>query len=170
MSAIGIFTGAFDPIHSGHLAFAHKALNLSLDKIYFLPEPKPRMKPNVSDLDDRISKLNKATEQDSRLGVIKLKQNNFEVQSVLSELNQIFPDSKFVFLFGDDVLDHLANWKDLDIFAKETEFLIATRNNSIGQISNVFKDFKLQGLGFNYQIIELNEGISSTEIRSRDTN
>ena len=38
------------------------------------------MKPNVSDINDRISTISKVIEQGSRFGVIHLKQNNFEVK------------------------------------------------------------------------------------------
>jgi nicotinate-nucleotide adenylyltransferase len=48
MKKIGIFAGTFDPIHEGHVAFAQAVLaDLSLDKIYFLPERQPRRKTNV---------------------------------------------------------------------------------------------------------------------------
>lgn len=166
MSKIGIFAGAFDPVHDGHIAFARKALENGLEKVYFLPEANPRMKPNVSDINERISIISKEIEHYPNFETIRLKQNNFEVQSVLTELSQMFPDDKFVFLFGDDVIEHLASWKDLDIFASQVELMIATRKHSTDKINQMLSDFKSEGLVFNYHIIELDQDISSTQIRA----
>lgn len=42
MSRIGIYSGSFNPVHAGHIAFALQALeSANLKTIYFLPERRP---------------------------------------------------------------------------------------------------------------------------------
>jgi cytidyltransferase-like protein len=49
MKHIGIYPGSFDPVHEGHFAFAKAALETGrLDTVIFLPEMKPRGKPQVT--------------------------------------------------------------------------------------------------------------------------
>ena len=66
---VGIYPGAFDPVHKGHIAFALAAITAhQLDKVFFLPEPSPRHKQGVKALDHRVEMVRLATANDPRIG------------------------------------------------------------------------------------------------------
>ena len=51
MARIGIYAGTFDPVHAGHVAFALQSLEAAkLDRVYFLPERRPRGKRQVKNI------------------------------------------------------------------------------------------------------------------------
>jgi nicotinate-nucleotide adenylyltransferase len=58
---IGIYSGTFDPVHSGHISFALQSLKAAkLDKVYFLPERRPRNKQQVEHFGHRVAMLKRA--------------------------------------------------------------------------------------------------------------
>ena len=47
--SVGIYSGTFDPVHTGHVAFALEAAQVAnLQKVVFLPEETPREKTPTS--------------------------------------------------------------------------------------------------------------------------
>ncbi|HEU5121705.1 MAG TPA: adenylyltransferase/cytidyltransferase family protein, partial [Candidatus Saccharimonadales bacterium] len=68
MRRIGIYSGTFDPVHYGHIAFAASAIRAcNLDEVVFLPEPQPRYKAGVTDIAHRLALLTMATAAQSNL-------------------------------------------------------------------------------------------------------
>jgi nicotinate-nucleotide adenylyltransferase len=127
LKKFGVFAGTFDPLHNGHLAFARQALRSGLDKVYFLPEPRPRRKQGVRALEHRQGMIEVAIQDDTRLGLIKLEQARFTPYETLPVLQQRFPNAEIVLLFGDDVLRHIADWPRIAELADSVRLLIATR-------------------------------------------
>ncbi len=166
MSRIGIFPGSFDPIHEGHLAFALKALDFGIDTVYFMPEQAPRKKPKISNLTDRKKVIEQAISGKEKLGLIALDQKVFSVEHTLSELDKLFPGDKLSLLIGDDVLRTIHQWEKLEELARKVELLVATRSHFEKEIDQIFSDL-YRFADFKYQIIELNNKISSTQIRSK---
>lgn len=165
MSRLGIFPGSFDPIHEGHLAFALKALEQGLDRVYFMPEQKPRKKPKISDLSERKTDIEQAIAGKERLGLIELDLEIFSVENTLSELDKLFPGDKISLLIGDDVLQTIHQWERLEELARRVELLVATRSYFEKEIDQIFSDL-YRFADFKYQIIKLNNKISSSQIRS----
>jgi nicotinate-nucleotide adenylyltransferase len=125
----GIYAGTFDPVHSGHVAFALQALQAaSLDKIYFLPERRPRGKQRVEHFGHRVGMLERALKPHPQLEVLELVNASFSVGSTLPLLRQKFNDSQLVFLFGSDVVPGLVSWPDSSRFLKDAELVIAMRS------------------------------------------
>lgn len=166
MSKIGIFPGAFDPVHEGHLTFAKKALAHGLEKVYFMPEPVSRQKPGISDVEKRISQIRGELVGSQNINVLEPHQETFTTRKTLEYLSDKFVGEEIVFLFGDDILDHIADWDNLTELAKETELIIATRKYSEEEIVQKFKQLADKGINFKYQIVEVNLPISSTQIRN----
>lgn len=126
---IGIYAGTFDPVHSGHVAFALQALQAAeLDKIYFLPERRPRKKQQVEHFAHRVGMLRQALEPHPQLEVLEMVDVNFSVSHTLPRLHQQFPDAQLVFLFGSDIVPELAAWPEAARLLKESELVIGIRS------------------------------------------
>lgn len=110
---IGIFSGTFDPVHKGHIAFALKAAELAgLDKVYFLPEAVPRRKDGVTHYAHRIAMLRLAIKPHKKLAVLELPDKQFSVTQSLPRLQKKFNDDKLYMLLGSDMVPYLSesNW------------------------------------------------------------
>jgi nicotinate-nucleotide adenylyltransferase len=129
VSRVGIYAGTFDPVHSGHIAFALQALQAAdLDKIYFLPERRPRNKQQVEHFGHRVGMLERALKPHPQFEVLELVDVNFSVERTLPKLQKQFTGSQLVFLFGSDVVPGLADWPNAKRFLEGTELVIAIRS------------------------------------------
>lgn len=163
MSRIGIYAGTFDPVHTGHLAFADEAIRQhDLQNIIFIPEAKPRQKPHVSALDKRVQALKKAF-KDQRYSVLKLSQEQVDTKALLLELQEKYPDDVFVFLIGSDVaVNSLTYWSDLELLLPYF-FIVGMRSTEKpSEVSEV-----MERLGLSYGLLETEHiSVSSTSIRN----
>lgn len=126
---VGIYAGTFDPVHSGHVAFALQALEAAdLDKVYFLPERQPRNKTQVEHFGHRAAMLERALKPHPRLELIEMVDRNFSVKGTLPRLRKRFAGASLVFLFGSDVVRSLADWPDAGRFLKNAELVIGIRS------------------------------------------
>jgi nicotinate (nicotinamide) nucleotide adenylyltransferase len=125
---IGIYAGTFDPVHAGHLAFALQALKAAgLDKVYFLPERRPRGKGHVEHFGHRVAMLRQATKPHPQFEVLELPDVSFSVRYTLPRLRKQFGDSQLFFLFGSDIVSHLPEWPLAERLV-ENELIIGVRN------------------------------------------
>lgn len=105
---IGIFGGAFNPIHNGHLALAKSYFeNLKLDKVLFIPTAVPPHK--TSDyLVSAQDRLNMARLAVSDYSVFEVSDIEFKRQGksytydTLAELRNIYVDDEFYLIIGAD--------------------------------------------------------------------
>lgn len=126
---VGIYAGTFDPVHSGHIAFALQALEAaSLDKVYFLPERRPRQKSQVEHFGHRVAMLERALKAHPRLEALELEDTSFNVSRTLPRLKKRFPGAQLVFLFGSDVALGLADWPGADRLLKGAELVVGIRS------------------------------------------
>jgi len=129
MNRLGIYAGTFDPVHSGHIAFALQALQAAqLDKIYFLPERQPRGKPGSTHFGHRVAMLKRALAPYKQFEILELVDVNFSVQRTLPQLKKQFESSALVFLFGSDVVARLADWQNAERLLSGGELVIGLRN------------------------------------------
>jgi nicotinate-nucleotide adenylyltransferase len=127
-SRIGIYSGTFDPVHAGHIAFAAAALHTcQLDEVVFLPEKRPRGKQNVTTLAHRKVLLEKAIEHTPGLRVVELPSDQFTPKQTLRELRQILSNADLTLLIGSDVVNHLFEWPDIDILLSDVSLAIGIR-------------------------------------------
>ncbi len=126
---IGIYAGAFDPVHTGHLTFALQALEIAkLDEIYFVPERRPRHKQGVEHFGHRVAMLTRALQPHDKLGIVELTDISFSVEQTLPKLEREFPDSQLVFLFGSDIIPGLAGWPKAERLLRRCELVIGLRD------------------------------------------
>jgi nicotinate-nucleotide adenylyltransferase len=115
MLRIGIYAGTFDPVHAGHVTFALQALQAAkLDKVYFLPERRPRGKQHVEHLGHRVAMLRRAAAPHPQFEVLETVDVSFNVERTLPRLQREFEGSELVFLFGSDVLSNLQSWPKVE--------------------------------------------------------
>lgn len=137
-SRVGIYSGTFDPVHSGHITFALQALqSAKLDKVYFLPERRPNAKPGVEHFAHRVAMLRRATMPYTQFEILELTDISFSVERTLPKLTRAFPDSQLVFLFGSDAVADLPAWPKVDRLLRSSELIVGVRSGHNGtQISN----------------------------------
>lgn len=167
--SIGVFAGTFDPIHNGHMAFARAAIeDHGLERVYFLPEPRPRRKQGVRALEHRLAMINAAIAHDKQLGSIKLEQARFTPYGTIPVLQQRFSHHHVVLLFGDDVIQHIADWPQVARLADTVSLLVAVRQHKKADLVRTFEVLRqTSGLDFEYSLIQLEQyGISSSRIRA----
>src|SRR3990167_415541 len=154
MKKIGIFAGTFDPVHEGHIAFAYAALEQGLEKVMFLPEPRPRRKQGVRALEHRIAMVQLAVAKEPRFGVIVLEQARFTAEETLPVLRARFVGYKLVLLFGDDVVAHMAGWPHIEALIQSTELMIASRHENTKELEATLQSLqKTRNIVFTYQIV-----------------
>lgn len=129
---IGIYSGTFDPVHAGHLAFALQALKeADLDVVYFLPERRPRYKKQVEHIGHRAAMIERALLPYKKLKLLdEFPELHFSVAKTLPRLQQKFPGVKLSFLLGSDVVDHLATWEGVDVLLQTSELIVGLRKGA----------------------------------------
>lgn len=125
---VGIFSGSFDPVHKGHVAFALQALEAAnLEVVYFAPEVKPRRKPNITHIAHRTAMLKLAVGGRKNLKVLELPHQYFTTTRTLPRLQQQFPDAQLVLLLGSDLFEHMASWPHVDGLLHKVELVVGAR-------------------------------------------
>ena len=155
MHRIGIYSGTFDPVHDGHIAFAREASRIcSLDKVIFLPEAVPRNKINVTDIATRFVQLQENLSKLPNLEVLDLEQSNFTIKQTLPELQRLFAGAELTLLIGSDVARSLDRWPDIDRLLETVSLAVGMRGDdaqdelkdmmrklSFGDVTYVFTDY-----------------------------
>jgi nicotinate-nucleotide adenylyltransferase len=127
MARIGIFSGSFNPVHSGHIAFALQALeSANLDEIYLLPERRPALK-QVEHFAHRTAMIKQALKPHPKLKVIDLTDISFSIERTLPKLQTLFAGDQLIFLLGSDVVENLIHWPKVDRLFKSSELVIGVR-------------------------------------------
>jgi nicotinate-nucleotide adenylyltransferase len=129
---IGIYAGAFDPVHNGHIAFAvATAAVCGLDKIIFLPERQPRGKNSAVDFAHRVAMLQIATGSHTRFEVCELDTPQFSVKHTLPELQALYPGERLTLLVGSDNVRSMnpTTWPDVHHLYETTDIAIGMRKD-----------------------------------------
>jgi nicotinate-nucleotide adenylyltransferase len=146
MSRVGIYAGTFDPVHSGHVAFALQALQAAkLDKICFLPERRPRAKQQVEHFGHRVAMLNRAAKPYPEFEVLEFVDVNFSVERTLPQLRKLFPKAELVFLFGSDIIAGLSDWPHAKELLEAGELVVGLRfEDDRAKIRNIVEGWPTQ--------------------------
>jgi nicotinate-nucleotide adenylyltransferase len=124
---VAVYTGTFDPIHDGHIAFMQSALQqLELECIVLIPEKTPRGKQNVSPINHRIAMAKLAT-KGMPVVVQKLNADTARFSDIKSLVGAAVYDLHL--MIGSDVALTLKTWPELGTIAKNMKFIIGIRSN-----------------------------------------
>lgn len=125
---IGIYAGAFDPVHAGHIAFALQAAKQAdLDRVYFLPERRPRYKTSVEHFAHRVAMIKQASLPYKQFYVLESVDVHFSVKRTLPMLQQKFKNSQLVFLMGSDAIATLPDWPYAKQLLDTSEIVVGVR-------------------------------------------
>lgn len=169
-SKIGIFSGTFDPVHPGHIAFAQEALRAcELDEVVFIPEQKPRGKSQVTAISHRIALINHATADISGIRAMQLESVQFNVQQTLPELQKIFKNCSLTLLLGSDVIRTLHRWEGIERLLANVSLAIGMRSNDKSEEIAAILDQLTRGyaVAIDYKLISTSEAhMASSAIRN----
>lgn len=165
---IGIFSGTFDPVHEGHVAFAKAALTEGgLDRVFFMVEPRPRRKQGVKALQHRQEMVKRAIAHEPGLASLIVDQNRFTVSHTLPLLQARFKSQELYFLMGDDFFEHLAHWPHVRELIESVTFAIGLRKQRVDNVkTHIVAMEKTRGLKFHYVTFKAtNSDYNSRSIR-----
>lgn len=172
---IGIFGGAFNPVHNGHLNLAKHYLDeLGLDKILFIPTNIPPHKSNedFAGREDRFNMLRLAIKPYDKFEVsdIEFKRDGKSyTYDTLLELKKIYENAEFYLIIGADQLLHFDKWyKYKEILALVT-LCTSARENEAEKAQIIDFASSLNGLDINkFKLLASPVlKVSSSEIRNK---
>lgn len=130
---IGLYGGAFDPIHQGHLMIANEVkTQLNLDEIWLIPSFQSPLKENkpYATSEQRLAILNLAVQNVEWLKItdieIKQEQTSYTYDTV-TQLKQMYSDTHFYFIIGGDRLADLHLWHRIDELLQLIDFVAVQR-------------------------------------------
>ena len=170
---VGIFGGAFNPIHCGHLFIAKESLHIfSLDKIIFVPTGNPAF--HKEDLLDKYArtKLVDLAISDETNFELSLYEVEKESVSYFIETVQYFEsqytDYEFFMILGEDSFLQFHLWKNPEEILRKVKMIVAKRFE--GDFLDSRQYMKLHFETFKNKIFFMSHPlfpISSTLIRER---
>lgn len=133
---IGIFSGTFDPVHQGHIWLAQTAIEkFGLDKVLFLPEPKPRRKTPEASYEHRRAMLEIVTQNDDRLDVLDISTNSHNVKSTLQFVEQQYGATGVLkIIMGADVFENINKWNNFNLLKERAGFIVCLRKKDDGKL------------------------------------
>jgi nicotinate-nucleotide adenylyltransferase len=132
---LGIYAGAFDPIHYGHLEVANIAVKeLGLDKMYFMVEENPWGSKNPVDINHRKKMVNIALRDYDNTELLEIKTSQFTISETLPLIENTFNDSELYFIFGADIFMKMSpeSWPELDKLLKH--YIVVFERGSISEV------------------------------------
>ncbi|HLR08273.1 MAG TPA: nicotinate-nucleotide adenylyltransferase [Bacillota bacterium] len=128
MKHVGILGGTFDPPHIGHLIVAEEVrIAMDLAEIWFIPTYKPPHKQQaLSGIQDRVIMLEKAIADNRYFKLNRVEANRREKSYTIDtmvHLKAMYPNTKFYFIIGADMVDYLPNWYKINELMEMVTFV-----------------------------------------------
>ena len=168
---LGIFGGAFDPIHNGHLLLTQQCREqCQLDEVWFVPTKIPPHKKagSLSPDEARVEMLKLATAGRSDFVVSEIELNREEVSwtvDTLTLLRDERPEDELFFLIGADSLRDFSSWKEPETIAELATVVAVNRGEaSLDELTAGLKP----ELSASVRLVTMpGISISATDLRSR---
>jgi len=129
---IGIFGGAFNPIHYGHLRTAEDVADmLSLDRVLFIPSGKPAFKkPGLAEARHRYQMTKAAIDDNPRFAIsdieVKTSGRSYSADTV-RKLKEKHEDYNLYFIMGIDAFADLPEWKEPESLIELANIVVISR-------------------------------------------
>jgi nicotinate-nucleotide adenylyltransferase len=129
---IGIYGGAFNPIHYGHLRTALDVLEtLCLDRIIFIPSGKtPFDKPDLAGAVDRYEMVKMAIKGNRRFAVsdseVKKRGKTYTIDTIKG-MAKDYPGAQLYFILGIDAFLDLPDWKHPEKLTELANLVVISR-------------------------------------------
>ncbi|MGN1202501.1 MAG: nicotinate (nicotinamide) nucleotide adenylyltransferase [Eubacterium sp.] len=171
---IGIFGGAFNPIHNGHLTLVRSYFeSLKLDKVLFVPTAVPPHKTSqhLAPAEDRLNMVSLALKDNAayELSDIEFKrQGKSYTYDTLTELKKLYPDSEFYLIIGADQFLTFHLWYKYKEIINTVTLCTSARENEqekqkLLEYANSIKEMEGRYYIADYPVMKL----SSSEIREK---
>ncbi len=130
MGRIGILSGTFDPVHTGHVALARACRDfLRLDKVLLLPFGKPLARQPEAAAQHRLQMLKIAAAGSEGIEVSEaelLKQPRYAVDTVKA-VAAAYPGQELVYIVGADKLPDIPGWREARTLFASCRFAVYPR-------------------------------------------
>lgn len=133
---IGVFGGAFNPVHNGHIKLAISYINsLKLDKLIVIPTANPPHKSSKDLVDgkDRLNMLNLAFKDVDKVEISDIefnRQGKSYTFDTIAELKNIYQNAEFYLIIGEDQFMSFDKWYKYDEILKEVTLCTAAREEN----------------------------------------
>ena len=173
MSRIGIYGGAFNPPHIGHIRAAEYALKaLKLDKLLLIPtciSPHKPIEENAPSDRQRLEMLELAVKDIPGAQVCDMEITRGGVSyswQTIDALKEQYPQSELVLLVGTDMFLCFEKWKNYGKILEKAQLTVLCRRGKEDTVALVRKRCELEAEGGRVCLLDnpVNE-ISSTDLR-----
>lgn len=172
---IGVYGGAFNPVHNGHIKLAEYFREfLELDKVLFVPTANPPHR-SVKDFvlpKDRLSMLNIALSSEKAFECSDIEFESSQksyTYNTLCKLHEIYPFDDFYLLIGADQFLVFDSWYNAHEIVEIAAICTAARDNTVSK--QVLLDAKKSMLVFSNANVYIADYsavcVSSHEIRMK---
>ena len=128
---IGLYGGAFDPVHIGHTAVAKAAKAFGLDEVIFIPTGNmPHKKGCVASNEDRLRMLSLAAQSEGFI-ISDYEINRGEISysaDTIEYMKSVYKNDDIYFIVGDDSYGYIDKWKDPERIFKNSTLLVYPRD------------------------------------------
>lgn len=133
---VGIFGGAFDPIHTSHISVVNRLVD-KFDEIWIMPCFDHSYGKNMTTPDIRLKMAVLASQDCSP----KVKVNNYEIANricggtivLVERLMKDYPKYSFSFIVGQDNADTIHKWIESERLRKLIRFVVVPRTGYAGE-------------------------------------
>ena len=131
---VGIYGGAFDPVHNGHLALVNEMLSSGVcSRIKLIPAAHSPLKNKASaSQDDRLNMLKLAVDSNSFVEIDELEINRSGVSwtiETIRTLTENSPQITFKLIIGQDNLDSFDKWKNYEEILDMVDLIVIPRGD-----------------------------------------
>ncbi|MBR1969909.1 MAG: nicotinate (nicotinamide) nucleotide adenylyltransferase [Clostridia bacterium] len=132
---IGLFGGAFNPIHLGHVKIAKEAIRqMSLDKLIVIPTGNaPHKKETEISREHRFNMAKLAFKDDDKIEVSDYELNREEISysaDTVEHFKKLYPNDEFFFIIGDDSYNNLSSWREPQRILNASTLLVFDRDGA----------------------------------------
>ena len=170
---IALLFGSFNPVHNGHLAMAHAALqSYKIDEVWFVVSPHNPLKSlnTLASANDRAHMVSLALQNESKIKICTIEFDmptpSYTIHTI-HKLKEEYPSFNLHILCGTDVVNSLPAWYKFKELIQEVKFLVCSR-----EIENQFASHSLvQDYSEQFEFIAFEAmDVSSTIIRESIVN
>lgn len=138
MTRLGVFGGAFDPVHNGHLAVAQDVVHaLDLDRLLFVPTARPPHRKNgpFASGEARIAMVEAAIEGNDQFtvwtGEFDREGPSYTVDTLRALCDQ-FTNAELFLVLGADQFSSFSAWREPEEITRLCEVVVVGRDGEDG--------------------------------------
>ena len=170
---LGIFGGAFNPVHNGHINLAKSYLSsLALDKLLIIPTANPphRSASGFASEEDRFNMLSLAFQNIDNIEISDIefrRSGKSYTYDTVKELRKTYTNDEIFLIIGEDQFLNFDSWYRYDELLKEVVLCTAARETDT-QKALAEHAQRLLGSKYGYYIADFEPiVVSSSELRER---